>query len=294
MNLTREQTKKILELAGLELDYSTLTSNDISKALIKIEDKLACLVDSTDSNSSNAKILIVDDLELSTYQLSALLKKIKVVPHVVHSKEEAYSEIKKQKFDFIFVDLFLPDEEDGLAVMEFANNYREEKGSDYKIIAISGTDDLNLVTDCFNVGVDEFVSKSSRWHEHVLKIVIDKSGPYTRKNFIRYDIDETTVTYNVKSLSKADYVEELYNNIVTVLLTGVKNIILNLKEIKTFPTDYSKIFTDIYKKCADAGGRFILLSPSATVKEALEFAYLTDIITVVELAEEAFSLLNTK
>ncbi|MBQ2872167.1 response regulator [bacterium] len=293
MNLTKEQTEKIFELAGINIEYSGITSNDVSKALIKIEDKLACLVDSTDVNSSNAKVLIVDDLELSTYQLSALLKKIKVVPMVVHTKEEAISEIKKQKFDFIFVDLFLPDEEDGLAVMKFANEYRDEKNVDYKVIAISGTDDLNLVTDCFNVGVDEFVSKSSKWHEHVLKIVIDKSGPYTRKNFIRYDIDESTVTYNVKSLSKVDYVEELYNNIVTVLLTGVQNIILNLKEIKTFPVDYSKLFTDVYRKCSAAGGKFILLSPSATVKEALEFAYLNDVITVVDLAEEAFALLNT-
>ena len=79
MNLTKEQTQKIFELAGIEIDYSSITSNDVSKALIKIEDKLACLADSTDINSSNAKVLIVDDLELSTYQLSALLKKIKVV-----------------------------------------------------------------------------------------------------------------------------------------------------------------------------------------------------------------------
>ena len=122
MNLTKEQTEKIIELAGVDLEYESLTPNDITKALIRIEEKLSCLVDACDITASNAKVLIVDDLELSTYQLSTLLKKIKVCPVVVHSKLEALSEIKKQKFDFIFVDLFLPDEEDGLAVMKFANS----------------------------------------------------------------------------------------------------------------------------------------------------------------------------
>ncbi len=292
MNLTKEQTEKILELAGMTCEYSELTSNDITKALIKIEDKLECHSDVDNFDSSNAKVLIVDDLELSTYQLSTLLKKIKVNPSIVHTKEEAFGLIKKQKFDFIFVDLFLPDIEDGLEVMKFANDFRNDKGLDYKLVAISGTDDLNLVTDCFNAGVDEFVSKSSRWHEQVLKIVIDKNESYTRKNFIRYDIDDTTATYNVKSLSKVEYVDELFNNISTLLLSGVQNIILNLKDIKSFPNEHSRLFTETYRKCSETGGKFILLSPSTPVKEALADAYLDEVITVVEFAEEAFALLN--
>ena len=294
MELTREQIEKILEIANIHKDYSKVVSDDITKALIKIEDMLSCLIDSEDIDSSEAKILIVDDLELSTYQLTALLRKIKVVPVIAHSKDEAISEIKKQKFDFIFVDLFLPDQQDGLAVMKFANDYRDEKNLSYKVIAISGTDDLNLVTDCFEIGVDEFVSKSSRWHDQVLKIVIDKSESYTRKNFIRYDIDEVTVTYNVKSLSKAEYLEKLSNNVISVLLAGVKNIILNLKDVQTFPFEYTQLFTEMYRRCNEVGGTFIILSPSAIVKEALQFAYLEDVITTVEFAEDAFALLNNK
>lgn len=294
MELTREQTEKILEIAGIHKEYSSVVADDITKAIIKIEDMLSCLVDSEDIDSSEAKILIVDDLELSTYQLTALLRKIKVVPVIAHTKEDAISEIKKQKFDFIFVDLFLPDQQDGLDVMRFANSYREEKDLNYKVIAISGTDDLTLVSDCFEIGVDEFVSKSSRWHDQVLKIVIDKSESYTRKNFIRYDIDEVTVTYNVKSLSKAEYLEKLSNNVVSVLLAGVKNIIMNLKDIQTFPFEYTQLFTEMYRRCNEVGGTFIILSPSTIVKEALQFAYLEDVITTVEFAEDAFALLNSK
>lgn len=292
MNLTKEQIEKILELSGLQIKYEELSSVDITKALLKIEDKLACHNDMYDIDSSNTKVLIIDDLELSTYQLSTLLKKIKVRPIVVHTKEEAFDQIKKQKFDFIFIDLFLPEISDGIDVMKFASDYRNDNNPDCAVIAISATDNLNLVSDCFNAGVDEFISKNSRWHEQVLKIIIDKNDTYTRKNFIRYDIDEITATYNVKSLSKPDYVKELYNNAATVLLSGVKNIIFNLKEIKTFPSEHSRLFTEIYRKCSDVGGQFILLSPSTSVTEALEYAYLNDVITVVECVEDAFALLS--
>lgn len=292
MNFTREQTEKIFELAGMDCVYTELTSNDVTKALIKIQDKLSCISDACDINASHAKILIVDDLELSTYQLSTLLKKIGVCPIIVHDKNDAISELKRQTFDFIFVDLFLPDEQDGLDVMKFANEHRNDKSKTYKIIAISGTDDLNLVTDCFNAGADEFVSKSSKWHDHVLKIIIDKNEADTRKNYIRYDIDESTAVYNVKSLSKDEYIEELQSNISSILLAGTKNIILNLKDIKTFPNEYAVLFTDIFKKCRDVNGKFILLTPSEPVKRALEFSFLNDIITVVDLAEDAFALLN--
>ena len=127
-----------------------------------------------------------------------------------------------------------------------------------------------------------------------MEIVIDKNETYTRKNFIRYDIDDNTVTYNVKSLSKPEYLEKLSNNVVSVLLAGVKNIILNLKDIQTFPYEYTKLFTELYRKCSEVGGTFIILSPSTVIKEALQFAYLEDVITTVDFAEDAFALLNGK
>jgi len=74
MELTREQTEKILEIAGIHKEYSSVVADDITKAIIKIEDMLSCLIDSEDIDSSEAKILIVDDLELSTYQLTAFGK----------------------------------------------------------------------------------------------------------------------------------------------------------------------------------------------------------------------------
>ena len=46
MELTREQTEKILEIAGIHKSYERVTTDDMSKAIIKIEDMLSCLIDS--------------------------------------------------------------------------------------------------------------------------------------------------------------------------------------------------------------------------------------------------------
>ena len=70
MELTRDQVQKLFELAGMEIEYSIANSNDITKALVSLEDKLSCLDDTGEVKASDSKVLIVDDMELSTYHLS--------------------------------------------------------------------------------------------------------------------------------------------------------------------------------------------------------------------------------
>ena len=89
MELTREQISKLFELAGMDIEYSIANSNDITKALVSLEDKISCLSDVSDVKASDSKVLIVDDMELSTYQLSSLLKKVGVIPVVSRNKEDA-------------------------------------------------------------------------------------------------------------------------------------------------------------------------------------------------------------
>ena len=295
MEISKEQLAKIFELAGLK-DQEGLLSNaspdDITRALISIEEKQASDNEESTTQEHYAKVLIVDDLELSTFKLSLMLKKINIFPVVAHTKQEALSQLKKQRFDFVFVDLFLPDEEDGLAVMNYANQLRTEGDKDFKIIAISGTDDLNLVTGCFNAGIDEFISKTAKWHEQILKIIVDKSDNASRKNFVRYDTSENTSIFNVKSFSKKEYVDELLYNAKSLIISGTKNLILNLENIQTMSQEFAGIFTELYKQCSDVGGKLIILKPSDSVKDVLEFSCLSDVITVVETSEQAFDALN--
>ena len=139
------------------------TTDDINKALILIERKfLSLLSNEAMTVPAEFNILIVDDLELSIYQFNQLLKKVGIVPTVARNKVEALAELKKKKFDYIVVDLFLPDAQDGIELIEECIKLRDAKRTN-KIIVMSGTDDKDLIEKCYKLGIDEFVPKSSNW-----------------------------------------------------------------------------------------------------------------------------------
>ena len=106
MNISDEQVSKIFELASMEskLLKDEITSVDISEALIEIERKIYSFSSGIKIDSlEDKKILIADDLELSIYQLSTVLKKIGIVPSVARHKDEAISELQKVHFDCVII-----------------------------------------------------------------------------------------------------------------------------------------------------------------------------------------------
>ena len=170
MDINNEQLKKLIDLAGLNIEIENVVPDDINKALINIERKLVSFSADASGVPAEFNILIVDDLELSIYQFNQLLKKVGIVPTVARNKIEALAELKKKKFDFIVVDLFLPDAEDGIELIDECIKLREAKRTN-KIIVMSGTDDKDLIEKCYKLGIDEFVPKSSNWHDQILKFI---------------------------------------------------------------------------------------------------------------------------
>ena len=76
------------------------------------------------------------------------------------------------------------------------------------------------------------------------------------------------------------------------MYTGLKNVLFDLREVTSFDTDNAYIFAEIYKLCAENGGKFILINPSLNVREALSFAYLEDVIQYTNSVEEAVALVS--
>ena len=135
MNLTDEQINKIFELASMENKISAdVTSADISEALIEIERKIYSFSSEIKINSlEDKKILIADDLELSIYQLSTVLKKVGLTPVVARNKQEALAEIQKAHFDCIIVDLFITDSSDGFDLINAAIKKKNDDNYNRKI-----------------------------------------------------------------------------------------------------------------------------------------------------------------
>ncbi len=288
MEINNEQLKKLIDLSGMDVAVEHAVSDDITKALISIERKILSFGSDAMTVPAEFNILIVDDLELSIYQFNQLLKKVGIVPTVARNKDEAVAELKKKKFDFIVVDLFLPDAQDGLELIEECINLREAKKTN-KIIVMSGTDDKSLVEKCYKLGIDEFVPKSSNWHDQILKYITSSMTTKEHEDFFKYSINENICCYTINKFNGKKHIDNLIKDVNTSLFTGYVNIIFNMENIKIFDDEYTGVFTELYKMCKEQGGQFMLVKISDSVKDALADAFLDTLIPIYSTVDVAVS-----
>ncbi len=294
MNISDEQINKIFELASMEnkLSKEEITSADISEALIEIERKIYSFSAGVKIDSlEDKKILIADDLELSIYQLTTVLKKIGIVPSIARHKEEALAELQKIHFDCVIIDLFIPDSTDGFELINEAVKKRNETSSYCKIVVISGTDDSSLIDHCYEMGIDFYIQKDKNWHSKLLKYLSTSFQSDKNVAFTRYVINNNIAAYIIKKFNEPKVFDALIKNVNSSMFSGLKNVLFDMKEITSFDVENAYIFADIYKICAENGGKFVLVNPSNSVKEALSFAYLEDVIPFAVSVEEAVSLM---
>ena len=294
MNISEEQTKKIFELASMEKKYlkGDITSNDISEALIAIERKIYSFSSELISDSKDKKkILIADDLELSIYQLSTLLKKIGIEPSIARNKEEAISELQKIHFDCVIIDLFLPDSAEGFDLIKAAVDKIMNNDSKSLIVVISGTDDVSMIDTCYAMGVDFYIQKDTDWHSKLLKFLTSTLLQDDTNAFVKKLVNNNTASYLIKKLNDTKVFEELKKSVNSGIYNSIINVVFDLSEIVTFDLENAYIFAEIYKICAENEGKFVLVNPSSKIKDALEFAYLTDIIPYALSLDQALKLI---
>ena len=288
MEINNEQLKKLIDLADIEINQNEIVPDDINKALIAIERKINSFGEDTLSLPAEFNILIVDDLELSIFQFNQVLKKIGVTPTVARNKTEALAELKKKKFDYIVVDLFLPDAEDGIELIEESVKLRDEKLTN-KIIVMSGTDDKSLIEKCYKLGIDEFVPKSSNWHDQILKFITSSLSPKENDDFFKYSINENIYCYTINKFNTKRHIDMILKDVTTSVYTGYNNIIFNMENIKIFDDEQTTVFTELYKLCDTKGGKFVLVKISDAVKNALADAFLDGIIPIYNSIDVAVS-----
>ncbi|MBQ8635643.1 response regulator [bacterium] len=289
-NLTQEQFDNLIKLSNIEIAADTQedTEDLISRALIAIERKLNYF--NTPLSFFTAEVtnvLIVDDTELSIFQLSVMLEKIGMNVYVARSKEEAYAEFKKKRFDFLVLDLYLPDYQDGFELIKEANRMRNEEEKDFKIIAISGTDNPHVIQEAYKLEIDEFISKAPQWHEKILKFISNITNKISNEEFTRFYINDTICSLTLYKVNNEKYVDKIIKEINANVLTGKHNIIFNMEHIKIFSDAYANLFSEAYKTISSKDGMLVLIKPCEDVIKALEYVFLTDTIQVFNSVEEA-------
>lgn len=288
ITLTQEQLANLIKISGIDIPLDAVDEETISRALIEIERKLNFFSYPVSFfTAENLHVLIVDDMELSIYQLTSMLKKIGTDVCVARTKEEAISELKKKHFDYAVFDLFLPDAEDGLELIRMANKLKAESDKEFKILVVSGTDDSNMIQKCYNEGIDEFIAKQPNWHQNVMKFISDTVVKATSEEYQKYYVNDDICVLSIHKINNETYISNILKEVNANVLTGKPNIIFDMEHIKIFSDKFAAVFAQVYKTASQAGGNFVVVKPSKDILNALSFVFLNNVIKTFYSIEEA-------
>lgn len=288
ITLTKEQLANLIKISGIDVPLDAVDEETISRALIEIERKLNFFSYPVSFfTAENLHVLIVDDMELSIYQLTSMLKKIGTDVCVARTKEEAISELKKKHFDYAVFDLFLPDAEDGLELIRMANKLKAESDKEFKILVVSGTDDSNMIQKCYREGIDEFIAKQPNWHQNVMKFISDTVVKATSEEYQKYYVNDDICVLSIHKINNETYISNILKEVNANVLTGKPNIIFDMEHIKIFSDKFAAVFAQVYKTASQAGGNFVVVKPSKDILNALSFVFLNNVIKTFYSIEEA-------
>lgn len=122
-------------------------------------------------NLPKKNILIIDDLGVITYQLSVLFKHNNY--EVTTSKEiyDAIDKFKKQPFDLVIMDLFIPTEREGFILLEELKKVSTSKQKPTKIGVMSASAKKEHKQLCKMKGAEFYIEKIDDWQKELFGVI---------------------------------------------------------------------------------------------------------------------------
>ncbi len=104
----------------------------------------------------NYKILIVDDIPTNVALIAAIIKKATTNYEIAETGEDAINKIDTYRPDIILLDLMMP----GVDGWDIIKHVREKYSKDeMAIIVTSAITDHDNITECYNMGINDYVAK---------------------------------------------------------------------------------------------------------------------------------------
>lgn len=124
-------------------------------------------------NLPKKSILIIDDLGVITYQLGVLFKQHNY--DVITSKEiyDAIEKFKKQHFDLVIMDLFIPTEREGFILLEELKKIALNKQKPAKIGVMSASAKKEHKQLCKIKGAEFYIEKVDDWQKELFRVIRD-------------------------------------------------------------------------------------------------------------------------
>ena len=104
----------------------------------------------------NYKILIVDDVPTNVTLIAAIIKKLNVEYDTAENGEDALKKIETFKPNIVLLDLMMPDISGWDGIKAMREKYSKEQ---LAIIVTSAITDHENITECYDMGVNDYVAK---------------------------------------------------------------------------------------------------------------------------------------
>lgn len=133
---------------------------------MKGEIKAASVVES----EATKQILIVDDLGVITFQLETMFAKNNYEVTVSQEIYDAISKFRRNNFDIVIIDLFIPTEREGFLLLDELKKMAQLKKQDVKIGVITASAKKEHKITCRQKGVAFYMEKSNNWQKDLIEI----------------------------------------------------------------------------------------------------------------------------
>ncbi len=163
----------------IPVNSENLSVDDLKKVVDKIKKLLPATNTKNEafgsfSNDEKTKtVLIVDDLGTITYQISTLLTKKGF--NTICSREiyDAITKYKKQHFDIVILDLFIPTEREGFILLDEILKINEQKTEKSIVGIMTASSKKEHKQFCRERGADFYVEKIDDWQKNIIEMCCD-------------------------------------------------------------------------------------------------------------------------
>lgn len=122
------------------------------------------------NDESKKSVLIVDDLGVITYQLGVLLNKQGYFTNTSQEIYDAITKYKKQHFDIVILDLFIPTEREGFLLLDELIKINETKPKKSIIGIMTASNKKEHKQACKERGAEFYVEKIDDWQKNIIEM----------------------------------------------------------------------------------------------------------------------------
>lgn len=224
--------------------YEGIVSAISGQVVIVKKSESYASVDSTLGQKFPLKILLAEDNTINQKVTTRILERIGYKANIVANGIEVLQELKNIDYDLILMDVHMP-EMDGLQASAIINQEFDKQDRPV-IIALTANAMQGDREECFNAGMDDYLSKPVRIEE--LQAVLEKWGSkiFAEKRNVRNLVEQTKVSLFYVDESKISFLNNLTSE--DDILFFIELIGIYLRET---PNIFSFIKEAVHKKDAD-------------------------------------------